>query len=373
MNKGFWKKYLSTSNVDSKPILALAPMADVTDAAFRSVISKYGKPDVMFTEFVSCDGLCSEGKKNLLHALKHSEKERPIVAQFFGAKPENFYKCAQLAQELGLDGIDINMGCPDKSVQKQGAGAMLIQNPELAKKIIKETVKGAGKLPVSVKTRIGYHHYNEKDFRNWLLTLLEEGPAAITVHGRTKKEMSLVPAHWDIIGKAVKIRDKFDSSTNKTLILGNGDVKNVAEAYDKTREYGVDGIMIGRAIFGNPWLFAEGKSDKEKLVSFATPFATRRRERRKFSAENYASQANDISFSQVNKLKVLLEHTKLYEKMYKGRKASFITGKNFDIMKKHFKAYVSGFIGAKELRAKLMACKNANEVEKILNSLQITK
>ena len=172
MIKGFWKKLISTSNVDIKPILALAPMADVTDAAFRRIIAKYGKPDVMFTEFVSCDGLCSEGRKNLLPILKYTEKERPIVAQVFGAKPENFYESAKLIKNLGFDGIDINMGCPDKKVLKQGAGAAIINNPKLAQEIIRQMKKGsrlfggqAGEMPVSVKTRISYYKYYKKKIK----------------------------------------------------------------------------------------------------------------------------------------------------------------------------------------------------------------
>ncbi|MEK7627734.1 MAG: tRNA-dihydrouridine synthase [Patescibacteria group bacterium] len=320
MKKDFWKKL-------HKPILALAPMADVTDAAFRRIIAKYGKPDVIFTEFVSCDGLCSAGKKNLLPILKYSEKERPIVAQVFGAKPENFYKSAKIIKKLGFDGIDINMGCPDKKVLKQGAGVALINNPKLAQEIIRQTKKGAGKLPVSIKTRIGYDKYDKKEFKKWLIALLEQKPSTITIHGRTKKEMSLVPAHWDIIAEAVKIRNQFDNSKNKTLILGNGDIQSVTDAKKKAKETGADGIMIGRAIFGNPWLFSQTNSQPTPLSK---------------------------------KLFVLLEHTKLFTKIFKG--------KNFDIMKKHFKSYATGFPGAKELRIKLMACQNADEVEKIINS-----
>src|SRR3989338_475442 len=342
MVKGFWKKLLSTSNVDSRPILALAPMADVTDAAFRRIIAKYGKftrpdgsidggPNVMFTEFVSCDGLCSKGKKNLLPILKYTEKERPIVAQVFGAKPENFYESAKLIKKLGFDGIDINMGCPDKKVLKQGAGAALINNPQLAREIIRQTKKGsrlfggqAGEMPISVKTRIGYDKYDKKEFKKWLTALLEEKPAAITIHARTKKEMSLVPAHWDIITEAVKIRNEFDPSPNHTLILGNGDIRNIADAEEKAKTFGADGVMIGRAVFGNPLLFANVK----KIISTK------------------------------EKLSILLEHTKLFEKINKGQ--------NFDVMKKHFKSYVSGFPGAKELRIKLMTSKNAKEAEKII-------
>src|SRR3990167_8036941 len=325
MVKGFWKKLaMSRSRLD-RPILAMAPMADVTDAAFRRIIAKYGKPDVMFTEFVSCDGLCSAGQKNLLPILKFTKKERPIVAQVFGAKPENFYESAKLIKKLGFDGIDINMGCPDKKVIKQGAGAALMQNHELAKKIIKETKKGAGNIPVSIKTRIGYDKYDKKEFKKWLTALLEEKLAAIIIHARTKKEMSLVPAHWDIIAEAVKIRDKFfGDKKDKPLILGNGDVQSVADAKEKARVSGADGVMIGRAVFGNPWLFLNAQK------------------------------------TNFEKLSVLFEHTKLFEKINKGRK--------FDVMKKHFKSYVSGFPGAKELRIKLMISKNAEDVEKIILS-----
>ena len=310
----------------NKPILALAPMADVTDAAFRIIIAKYGKPDVMFTEFVSCDGLCSTGKKNLLPILKYSEKEKPIVAQVFGAKPENFYHSAKIIKKLGFDGIDINMGCPDKNVLKQNAGAALMKNPQLAQEIIRQTKKGAGDLPVSIKTRIGYDKYDKKEFKKWLVALLKEKPAAITIHGRTKKEMSLVPAHWDIIAEAVKIRNEFDSSDSHTLILGNGDIQSMADAKKKAEETGADGVMIGRATFGNPYFFNRGENISE--------------------------------ISLKKRLFVLLEHAKLFEKIFQGR--------NFDVMKKHFKTYIAGFSGAKELRIKLMACQNAKEAEKII-------
>src|SRR3989344_3382771 len=331
MVKGFWKKLAMSRRDLDRPILALAPMADVTDATFRRIIAKYGKPDVMFTEFVSCDGLCSAGQKNLLPILKFTKKERPIVAQVFGAKPENFYESAKLIKKLGFDGIDINMGCPDKKVIKQGAGAVLINNPKPPKKKIRKTKKGArlsggqaGEMPVSIKTRIGYDKYDKKEFKKWLTALLEEKPAAITIHGRTKKEMSLVPARWDIFAEAVKIRNEFDPSPNHTLILGNGDIRNIADAEEKAKTFGADGVMIGRAVFGNPWLFANVK----KIISTK------------------------------EKLSILLEHTKLFEKINKGQ--------NFDVMKKHFKSYVSGFPGAKELRIKLMTSKNAKEAEKII-------
>ncbi len=342
MPVGFWKKL-------ERPILALAPMANVTDAAFRYIIAKYSKyggqdigdgskeslparssarseggPDVMFTEFVSCDGLCSSGKDALLTDFIYDEIERPIVAQIFGSRPENFYRTALLIQELGFDGIDINMGCPDRNVEKQGAGAKLILNPELAERIIKETKRGAGKLPVSVKTRLGY---NKNILEEWLPKLLQTELAAVTLHARTRKEMSSVPARWEEIAKAVQLRDKYDNSSNKTLILGNGDVKTRPDAEAKARETGADGIMVGRGVFGNPWFF------------------------------NKKITINDIPVHE--RLRVMLEHTILFEKILGDKK-------NFANMKKHYKAYVEGFPGAKELRIKLMETKNSNEVEAIV-------
>src|SRR3989344_6322043 len=238
MISGVWKKVSRSASGGKKPIFALAPMANVTDAAFRFIIAKYGKPDVMFTEFVACDGLMSPGKDKLLVDFMYTEAERPIVAQIFGSKPDNFYASALLIQELGFDGIDINMGCPDRNVEKQGAGACLMKNPKLAQEIIRETKRGAGKLPVSVKTRIGY---NKNSLSEWLPALLETEPAAITIHARTRKEMSSVPANWDTIADAVRIRDEYKS---KTLILGNGDVQDLADAEQKVKATGADGAMI---------------------------------------------------------------------------------------------------------------------------------
>jgi len=326
MNQGFWKKIIGKTKKQKRPILSLASMANVTDAAFRRMIAKYGKPDVMWTEFVSCDGLCSDGKEKLMLDLIFHKSEKPIVAQFFGAKPENFYKCAKLAQELGFDGIDINMGCPDRGVVRQGAGSALIKNPKLAQKIIKETIRGAGKLPVSVKTRIGF---NEVEYKKWIPYLLKMDIVALTIHGRTKKEMSDVPAHWDIIGDIVKMRNRLKS---KTLIIGNGDVSSLADAQEKYEKYGVDGVMVGRAMFGTPWFFSFDERFKKK---FSIP---------------------------KNKLKLALEHTKFFEKIFGNKK-------HFDIMKKHYKAYISGFDDAKKMRMRLMVVKSFGSAKKAFKSL----
>lgn len=305
-----------------KPIMVLAPMADVTDPAFRRIIAKYGKPDVMWTEFVSADGLFLGGYEHLIKDLAFTEAERPLVAQFFTSKPEMMEKAARLAVELGFDGIDINMGCPDKSIEKQGAGAALIKNPKLAQELILAAKRGAGDLPVSVKTRIGY---NKNELETWIPAILETKPAVLTLHARTRKEMSLVPARWEHVKRVVEIRDEMKSGT---LIFGNGDALSLEDAENKVKETGADGVMLGRAIFGNPWRF------------------------------NRQIRKEDLTKEDI--LKVLVEHTKLYEEL--------LPHKNFSIMKKHFKAYVSGWDGAKELRVRLMETHNSKEVEDVVNS-----
>lgn len=315
--KNFWNNL-------PKPFFVMAPMADVTDAAFRSIIAKYGKPDLFYTEFVSCDGLMSAGRETLMEMLKYSEEERPIVAQIFGGKPDNFYECAKFIASLGFDGIDINMGCPDKGVEKQCAGAYLMKDHNLAIKIIREVKRGCDRLPVSIKIRTGYNDDNLDEF---LPKLLKEDLLAIAIHARTRKEMSKVPARWEDIRRAVKIRNELKS---KTLIIGNGDVVNIEDAELKAKESGADGVMIGRAIFGNPWLFRNPTyipSVKEKLA-------------------------------------VMLEHTNLFEEIFGNKK-------NFAIMKKHFGAYAIGFDGAKELRMKLMTTNSAKEVEEIVSNFNV--
>src|SRR3990167_10400831 len=207
MNKNFWSKLVPTGHLpkkDKQPFFVLAPMANVTDAAFRRLIAKYGKPDVLYTEFVSADGLCSKGKEKLLVDLLYAKKERPIVAQIFGANPEKIYEASALIKKLGFDGLDINMGCPDRTVEKQGAGAALMKNPKLARQIIPAAKDGAKGLPISIKTRIGY---NKNEIDTWIRELLSEDIAALTVHLRTRKEMSNVPAHWELMQNVVRIRD----------------------------------------------------------------------------------------------------------------------------------------------------------------------
>lgn len=356
MIENFWEKL-------PKPFFCLAPMADVTDAAFRQIIAKYsrhensngykawqnlhdknteglalrsfsevGGPDVFWTEFVSADGLAHPvAREKLLIDLSYTKDEQPIVAQLFGSNPANMEEASRLCVELGFDGIDINMGCPDKTIEKQGAGAAMMKDQKKAKEILDAARRGAGNIPVSIKTRIGF---NKDETETWIRFLLEQKLPTLTVHLRTRKEMSDVPAHWELMPKIVALRDTISP---ETLIIGNGDVLDIADAKKKAKETGCDGIMFGRAIFGNPWLFdnppAGGK--KEILVP--------------------------------EKLRVMVAHTKLFEKLLGGVKS-------FAIMKKHYKAYVNGFNGAKELRMKLMdEAKDAGSVERIVNEYLLTK
>ena len=289
-------------------------MYGVTDTVFRQVVVSTGKPDVFFTEFVLVDALLSQGYEKALEALKFTESERPIVAQIWGSDPDKFYKVAGMISKMGFDGIDINMGCPDKNVLKKGAGSALINNPKLATEIINTTIKG-GRLPVSVKTRIGF---DKIDIENWVTTLLQTPIAALTLHLRTKKEMSKVPAHWEQIYKAVEIRNKLKS---KALIIGNGDVKSLKEAKEKCKEYKIDGVMIGEGIFGNVWLFNE--------------------------------KVNIKTVSSAQKIKLLGQHLKLFKKTWGDKK-------NFELMKKFVKCYVNNFSGASAFRDKLMRTKTLN-------------
>jgi nifR3 family TIM-barrel protein len=307
--RNFWSKL-------KKPFLALAPMEDVTDFVFREILAEIAPPNVFFTEFTNADGLVSAGQKAVIKRLKYSERQRPIVAQLWGNNPEAMKEATRLVEKLGFDGIDINMGCPDKAVVKIGAGSALIENPELARKLIEATKLGAPSLPISVKTRIGFNIISTEP---WIKFLLEQELACITIHGRTKKQMSKVPTNWDEVGKAVKIRDDMGA---KTLIVGNGDVISQEDALEKVKKYGVDGVMIGRGIFANPWIF----TDSEKKV--------------------HSVEEN---------LDLLLKHTELFVNTWGDEKP-------FHIMKKFFKVYVKGFDGANELRQKLMECENLEEV-----------
>jgi nifR3 family TIM-barrel protein len=334
MSGNFWSEL-------KKPIFVLAPMANVTDAAFRRIIAKYSRPAgpaVFWTEFVSVEGLLSRGREKLLPDLWFTPGEHPIVAQIFGGKPEQFYEIAPLLVKLGFDGVDINMGCPHDGVVKSCAGSDLIKDPQRAKEIITELkrgIKDAGSdIPVSVKTRIGY---NKNEMETWLPAILEAGVSALTVHLRTRKEMSAVPAHWELMPRIVELRNKY---APETVLLGNGDVKDLVDARQKVLDTGCDGVMLGRAIFGNPWLFREAEKPRPSVASGegGLPYIPTTEE----------------------KLRVAVEHTKLFMEILGPIKP-------FDFMKKHFKAYVNGFDGAKELRVKMMEAESVEEIESLVN------
>ncbi len=337
MIAGFWEQ-LDT------PIFALAPMEDVTDVAFRTLFAKYSPPEtVLWTEFTSADALAHDfGRTRVDHRLRFDrEKESPIVAQIFGSNPENIEIATRLCVERGFDGVDLNMGCPVKKIESAGSCSGLIRTPDIAKETIEAAKRGAKRLggldaPVSVKTRIGY---NEIDLPGWIGFLLKLDLPVLTVHLRTKKEMSDVPAHWELMSEIVQMRDAL---APKTLIIGNGDIQSMEEARVKMSETGCDGIMVGRGAFGNPWFFDEC----------------------------YTPTMQD-------KLRVLVEHTHLFEKEFltqpesrnnhsKDTAEGWHRMKNFAIMKKHFKAYANGFDGAAGLRANLMKADNALQVEEVV-------
>lgn len=318
-----------------KPIFALAPMEDVTDTVFRQLIREVNstdgqiRPDVMFTEFTSVEGIESEGADMVMKRLKYTETERPLVAQIWGITPENYYNSAKKIVEMGFDGIDINMGCPVRKVIQKGACSALIKNPALAREIVMATQEGAGDLPVSVKTRIGFSKIQTEE---WIGFLLEEAkPTVLTVHGRTVKELSKVPNHWEEIGTAVKFRNEIQKDlSEKTLILGNGDISSYQEGIEKIELYGLDGVMIGRGVFENPWIFNPDVKIEEK--------------------------------TKVEKLKLMEKHIQLFSETWGENKS-------FNVLKKYFKIYINGFRGAKELRMQFMECENAKEALLLLENV----
>ncbi len=361
-----------------KPFFAVAPMADVTDVAFRRMIAKYSKhergngtvggPDVMWTEFVAADGLVRatpEGKEKLMADLLYAEEERPIVAQLFTRNVEHMEYAAKLCLELGFDGIDINMGCPAGAIIDQGCGAAMIKTPEIAVEVIRAAKRGAktdnGGIPVSVKTRLGY---NVDQVEDWIPVILAEQPAALTIHARTRKDMSKVPARWERITRVIELRNELSP---ETLVIGNGDVLSREDAVHKAATYGVDGVMIGRALFGNPWFFNPARRLPTRLTALPThgvdvsTILVADTGNRTSSSRSELELEAEISYVGLEeRFSVLLEHTKLFEEL--------LPHKNFATMKKHYKAYVNGFPGAADLRAELMACNSSAEMEPIVHA-----
>ena len=279
-----------------------------------------GRPDVFFTEFTSADGLVFNSHGIPLRKLTYTEDQRPIVAQIWGNDPGRMGKAAKIVKDLGFDGIDVNMGCPVREVMKHGSGAGLIGNYDLSREIIKTVKKEARGISVSVKTRLGK---NENIAEDWCTFILKQDVAALTIHARTAKQMSKVPADWDEIAKIVKLKNKISP---KTLIIGNGDVKSYKEVLDFSEKYGVDGVMIGRGIFFDPWVFC--KTSKTHM--------------------------------RVDYIKLLLKHIDLFEK-------TWVDTKNFAIIKKFFKMYINNFRGAAKLREKLMKTTSFKEIKALLS------
>ncbi len=319
-----------------KPFFVLAPMDDVTDTVFRQIIADCAPPDLYFTEFVNVDGLQSPGRPKLLKKLLFTPTEQPLIAQIWGKQPENFYKTARqladgtFAHELGLSegtnfaGVDLNMGCPEKNIVKNGTCSALMNDRELTKSIIDATREGlAGKLPLSVKTRLGF---NEVDM-GWIEFLFQQKLDMLAIHGRTRREMSKVPAQWDKIGEARELRDKLAPDT---LIVGNGDVRDRQHGLELAEQYGLDGVMIGRGVFEDPFAFAENSPWPDMPAE--------------------------------DRIALYKKHVELFAKTWQDRQRPVQT------LNKFCKIYINNFNGAKELREKLMSAKGTDELNRLMDA-----
>lgn len=302
--------------------LVLAPMDDVTETVFRSIIADCAPPDLFFTEFVNVEALQSGGRDSAMKRLIFTDKEQPLIAQIWGKNPENFRITAEQIVEMGFAGVDINMGCPDKKVVKNGTGGGMIRFPETANAVITATQEGAGgRIPVSVKTRIGFKEYDE----TWLRFLLGHKLDMLTVHFRTVKEMSKVPAHWEYAKRLVELRDEISP---ETVVVGNGDVESYAHAKQLAQESGLDGIMIGRGVFKDPFVFSPN-----------TPWK---------------------AYAKSQKVDLYIKHLELFKINYPNYE------RKFDTIKKFCKIYINEFDGASDLRAELMLAKTVEESLEIL-------
>ncbi len=309
----------------AKPFFILAPMDEVTDTVFRQIVAKCAKPDLFFSEFVNVDGLQSKGRDKVRIKLNHTDIDQPLIAQVWGLKPENYMLCAKeiVAGVYGdFAGIDVNMGCPVKDVVSNGACSGLMNNRPLAQEIIQATKKGAkGKLPISVKTRLGFYEID----LSWHEFLLNQDLDMLIIHGRTRTEMSKVPANWQVIGEIGKLRDKVSPNT---LIVGNGDVLSREQAEKLAKEYKLDGIMIGRGIFNDPYIFSKN------------------------------SPWQDMTKEQ--KLGLFKYHVELFHKTWGSTRP-------VKILNKFCKVYINNFEGASEIREKLMAAKDFDELLSLID------
>jgi len=310
------------------PFLVLAPMEGVTDTVFRRVINRCGRPDISFTEFTNVEGMNSVGRAAVEQNLSYSPEERPLIAQIWGLEPLHYEKAAEEIVRRGFDGVDINFGCPERNVVKKGACSAMINTPDLAVEIIKATKKGVrGKIPVSVKTRIGFKTIETE---KWVSLLLEQEIDALTIHGRTAKDKSLVPNRWEEIEKAVAIRNRMKSGT---IMIGNGDVTSRDEAIEKCKQYGVDGIMIGRGVFKDPFVFHPTKSIHQ--------------------------------LSPLERLELLEFHIHLFENTW-GKT------KNYEILKRFYKIYMNGFVNAQNVRVAMMDTYAFEEIKPLVKTIAST-
>ncbi|WP_343781070.1 tRNA-dihydrouridine synthase [Virgibacillus salarius] len=307
-----------------RPFFILAPMEDVTDVVFRHVVSEAARPDVFFTEFTNSESYCHpEGRQSVRGRLTFTEDEQPMVAHIWGDKPEYFRQMSIGMAEQGFKGLDINMGCPVANVAGNGKGSGLIRRPEVAAELIQAAK--AGGLPVSVKTRLGYTYIDE--WFEWLKHVLEQDIANLSIHLRTRKEMSKVDAHWELIPEIKKLRDEVAPDTLLTI---NGDIPDRQTGLELVGKYGVDGVMIGRGIFKNPFAFE--KQPKEH--------------------------------SSKELLDILRLHLDLFDKYSK------IDTRSFKPLRRFFKIYVRGFRGASELRSQMMETESTDEVRALLDDFE---
>lgn len=315
----FWKDL-------PKPFTVLAPLDGVTDVVFRQVVTEIGKPDVLFTEFTPVNGVLSNGRERVADNFLLTPEQKPVVAQIWGTQPEQFYQVAKELRGMGFAGIDINMGCPERVITKTGACSALIKTPDVASAIIKATQEGAGDVPVSVKTRIGFSHIAIDE---WIGLLLKQNLSALTVHLRTAAEMSKVDAHWELMPQVKALRDDISP---ETILIGNGDIGSLEEISEKYNQYGCDGFMIGRGVFANPWVFNPAITMHEKTVE--------------------------------ERIALYLHHIELFEKQWQGRK------KNFALLKKFCKTYISNFPDSSEFRVSLMETKSIEALKETLKNFK---
>jgi len=334
-------------------------MEGVTDIVFRQVVVRAGRPDVFFTEFTNVSSYASEkGRANAVERLRFLPEEMPIVAQIWGVNPEHFEITAHGLREMGYRAVDINMGCPEKHVVRGGGGSALIRTPELAAEIIAATKKS--ELEVSVKTRLGYSQVEK--WREWLNFLLEQDIVALTVHLRTKKEMSKVPAHWELVPEIIALKN--DLAPQTKLII-NGDIKNVADG-QRFVEMGADGIMIGRGVFTNPFCFQDSSLGFEEAVEEgpARPLLPADREGRspvKTGASPEGS-SEKLKLEARKRIGLLKYHLDLFDR-YETR--------SFEPLKRFFKIYINNFPGAAEVRERLMECRDTRAVRAIIPTLSL--